>query len=165
MTMPRLGLSTPQPYRAADDLLSTYETEHWDDNANAVFYNQVDPVFTYTVASTQTGATNPTHLCYLEVPCPVPARLEIGYSAQITTGLGKLNVQFGIVASIPLPDPGDPHLTQDVKLNDQFHITGLRVVDFPAGLAIIANYIVIPAAFANVTLYTNNLVIRRGRKP
>lgn len=164
--MGRLGSSTPQPLRSApiEDRFS-YESEQWDDLANVVFVSQVDPGNTFSDGVSKTGVTDPNLLCYLEVPCPVPSRLEIHFSVQIQTGAGGVDVTFGPVANIVVPAAFDPRLVKTVNAGDNYHLSSSRAWDFPAGLAIVANYIVIPIAHANVTLLTNHLIIRRGRQP
>lgn len=158
--------STPQPLPSIPvSERFSYESELWDDYANVVFTNEVAPVETYPATSFDTGVASPSNLPYLEIPCPVAARLDIRWTSLVKGEAAAVDVVMGFIASVALGAYFDPAWSGPLTGDTTQPLAGGRAFDFPPGNHIVALYISVGAGSADVTLYQSSLVVRRGRKP
>lgn len=170
--MPRVGgMATPQPLRDIDPLArASFESELWDDFSNVIFQDSRTPSTTYIAPDTETGSPSGTNLCYLEIPCQVQARLEIIAWSLWSTAAGTVNMEFGPIAlTATLPMPGlsiaNAAVIETFGAGNVFQMYFSTALDVPSGITELALAMGVAAGSPDITLLSNTLTVRRGRKP
>lgn len=166
--------ATPQPFRNPDSIdkvaRNQQESEKWDDLLAIIYSDQnYNDSFVYSTTGTWAGLRS------VQVPCPVPVRLEyMAYWSYVVQGGSTLGISLGVVqaaivggqAGLPTPTFGQANNSNTtaagVTESDSLFVCGTYDVD--PGVYEVEAEIFLQGS-GGVQLNNSGLVVRRGRVP
>lgn len=163
--MAREHVSTPQLLGPLPTQRSSYETELWDDMSNVVFDAFAAPNLNYSDGFYYGDTVGDTEFAFVEVPCPVPTRLQITWWAQWSAPAGDVDCTVGAVANSVGLGLNWPQFKATIGATMFMPLGGTVTYDVPAGLIPVTIFLLVGTPSVDIGMYTNFLTVRRGRRP